>query len=166
MIFVVGEEEKAGTCVHLQGKRDVVEFVLDTGNGVQSKDEIGMMTYIAVVCFRIVVIFRQGSADVQSAAHKPVEAVARGGLVHHIGVERQNCRDIIVHVIPHETISEVKLYGEVIGRECLEFQAVHKTDGCTDRVIIGSGIETALCERGNGCKYNEGQDKNNLSHIT
>ena len=51
MIFVVGEEEKAGTCVHLQGKRDVVEFVLDTADGIHPKNEIGMMTYIAVVCF-------------------------------------------------------------------------------------------------------------------
>ena len=56
MIFVVGEEEKAGTCVHLQGKRDVVEFVLDTADGVQSKDEIGAMPHITVVRLRIVVV--------------------------------------------------------------------------------------------------------------
>lgn len=144
MVFVVGEKEKARACIHLQGQRNVGELVLRAADSIDTKDEFATMPHITVVRFGIIIVAGEGAADVQATADEPVEAVPCGSLIHHIGVDCQYCRHITMHIVPSETIAKVELECEMIGWERLEIQTVHKTEGCSDGVVVGGSVLACL----------------------
>ena len=154
MILVVGEEENAGAGIDLQGERNSFELILRAANHVHTKDKIAVIIIVvprqAMRAGLIVIMptVSKGAADVETGTDKPVEAVFGSTFIHEIRIEGENCRNMIVAIIPKEAIAEIQLDGEIVGREVFEADCIHKADRCADGIVIRSGILTSLTESG------------------
>ena len=140
VVVTVGEEEEAGACIHLQGKRDVGELVFRTAKHIDSEDEVAVVVPADTM-------MRKGGAQVQSAADEPVEAVAASLLIHKIGIEGEHNGHGVVLVVHDEAVAEVELDAEVVGGESFERDTVHEADGAADSVVVGGHITANLCKR-------------------
>ncbi len=148
MILVVGEDKKAGAGIDLQGERNSFELILRAANHVHTKDEIAVIVIVIPRLIGVIPTVSKGAADVETGTDKPVEAVFGSTFIHEIRIEGDNCRNMIVAIIPKEAIAEIQLDGEIVGREVFEADCIHKADRCADGIVIRSGILTSLTESG------------------
>ena len=136
----VGEEEEAGTSIHLKSQRDVGKFVLRSTKCVHTKDEIAMM----VEAYTVV---GQCATNIKTATDEPVEAVAAGSFIHKIRVEGKHYRHCIILIVKNEAVAQVELDGEMVGGEGFEGGPIHKSDGTTDGIVVRGDIAANLSHR-------------------
>ena len=136
----VGEEEEAGTSIHLKSQRDVGKFVLRSTKCVHTKDEIAMMVEAHTMV-------RQCATYIEAATDEPVEAVAAGCLIHKIGVEGKHYWHCIILIVKNEAVAQVELDAEMVGGEGFEGGTIHKTDGTTDGIVVRGDIAANLSHR-------------------
>lgn len=148
MVLVVGEEENAGACIDLQGERNSFEFIFRTANHVHTEDKIAVIVIVIPRLIGVIPTVSKGAANAEACADKPVKAVLGSAFIHEIRIEGEDRRYMIVAIIPKETIAEIQLDGEVVGREGFETDCIHKADCSADGIVIRSGILASLTESG------------------
>ncbi len=136
----VGEEEEAGTGIHLEGQRDVGKFILRTAENIGTDDKIAMMIEAHTVV-------GQCATNIETAADEPIEAVAAGSFIHKIGVEGEHDRHRIILIVKDEAVAQIELDSEMVSGEGFEGSTIHKTDGTTDGIVVRGDIAANLCHR-------------------
>lgn len=154
MILVVGEDKKAGAGIDLQGEWNSFELIFRAANYIHAEDEIAMIvivvprTAIRLRHIGVMPTVSKGTADAEATTDEPVETVFGSAFIHEIRIEGDNCRNMIVAIIPKEAIAKIQLDGEIVGREGFEANCIHKTDCSADGIVIWSDILTSLTESG------------------